>query len=699
MGLADQPELLLERNTLVTRFGASDPSDPVLCHLHALVSRRGPFDDDGIGWLEDLVDWLGERTGRVASRQPGEEEFRARSRVLIEALEEIPSFRTALAAVVRQLVTSTSSTQLFTGTGLPTRPGFWGELLDRATMKVLPEPPVEGQLARICGRLFASPRVAHAFVALPNDLKSRLAKALEFDDGVIETGIVPGLREAALILSARLAAQGTADDLAVLLLDLNAPKPVTAPSAVPALVSSPFLRVVDEVRKFLDGASALPAVQAQLDKCRALVLVARQGLETRGISIDLVFRLELLEALLRRLGLVMTVLAGPTGGEPAAASTAIDQLFADLVVGTADDRSLSAVWGAGTRLLARRVVERAGTSGENYVTRTRVEQRAMLAAAAGGGAVTAFIVLTKFFAAHAGLAPLWGALAIGLNYAWGFVLMQWLHFSLATKQPSMTAATIAGAVEAGQTQGGVDLVPVVDLLARASRTQFTALLGNVVMVVPLAVLIDLVMWGVTGHHVLDAPLAQSVVKNHNPLTSSTLICAATTGVWLWAASLLAGGVENWFIVRELPGALASSRVLRRLVGPARALEISKHARAQVSGLGGNIGLGLLLGFMPMLFSLFGVPLEVRHVTFVTGQLAFAVMERGLNSLTEPAMLEALSSIPIVGLINFAVSFLLALVVALRARGLGLRWLLRLSAAVGRRFIRSPKEFFLAPKTE
>jgi site-specific recombinase len=170
-------------------------------------------------------------------------------------------------------------------------------------------------------------------------------------------------------------------------------------------------------------------------------------------------------------------------------------------------------------------------------------------------------------------------------------------------------------------------------------------------------------------------------------------------VWLWAASLLAGGVENWFIVRELPGALASSRVLRRLVGPTRALEISQHARVQVSGLGGNLGLGLLLGFMPMIFSLFGLPLQVRHVTFVTGQLAFAVMEKGWQSLAEPPVLQALVSIPLVGLINFAVSFFLALVVALRARGLGLRWLLRLSRAVGVRLLRSPKEFLLAPKSE
>ena len=45
----------------------------------------------------------------------------------------------------------------------------------------------------------------------------------------------------------------------------------------------------------------------------------------------------------------------------------------------------------------RRVVERAGSSGEHYVTKTRSEQRAMLDAAAGGGAITALMIFIKFF--------------------------------------------------------------------------------------------------------------------------------------------------------------------------------------------------------------------------------------------------------------------------------------------------------------
>ena len=50
-------------------------------------------------------------------------------------------------------------------------------------------------------------------------------------------------------------------------------------------------------------------------------------------------------------------------------------------------------------------------------------------------------------------------------------------------------------------------------------------------------------------------------------------------------------------------------------------------------------------------------------------------------------------------INFAVSFTLALVVALRSRGLGVGAQLSLGRAVLRRLWTDPKPFFLAPKDE
>jgi site-specific recombinase len=304
------------------------------------------------------------------------------------------------------------------------------------------------------------------------------------------------------------------------------------------------------------------------------------------------------------------------------------------------------------------------------------------------------MIVTKFLLTWARLPPLIDALALGVNYGAGFVIMQLAHFTLATKQPAMTAAALAGAIA---THTKTDFEPLVDQVTRAARTQLFALIGNVGVVLPVAFAIDAGLRAVAGHHLLDQPYAQHLIEAHHPFHSATVIHAAVTGVWLWAASLIAGAVENWFVLRELPGAIASNRWLRRRFGGQRAAHLARFMRNNISGFGGNVGFGLLLGLMPFLFHLVGLPLEVRHVTFVAGQLLYAGMAVGPTVATQPDFLWALLSIPLVGLVNFAVSFALAMIVALNARDQGVRAQTALVFAVLRRLVTRPGEFVLAPK--
>jgi site-specific recombinase len=373
------------------------------------------------------------------------------------------------------------------------------------------------------------------------------------------------------------------------------------------------------------------------------------------------------------------------------------QLERELVRGLVEERSLGALWASTTTLLARRVAEHSGQSGEHYVTRSREEQHAMFDSAAGGGALTALLVLLKFFIFWSRLPLLLDSVFVGLNYAWGFVAMQFAHFSLATKQPSMTAATLAAGIE--EQRGGTSLEPLVELVARASRTQLAALVGNVGTVIPVAVLIDGVAQLTVGRHVLDLETAEKVVRTHHPFASGTLVFAAATGVCLWLASIIAGTVENWFVVNELAGALSSNRLLRRVLGRERARSFASRAMAQVAAFGGNAGFGLLLGFMPLGFKLVGIPMDVRHVTFVMGQLTYAGMFHGAELAQVPGFFWALAAVPMVAAINFGVSFALALVVALRSRGLGVRAQVSLGRAVLRSFMANPRPFFVAPKPQ
>lgn len=674
--------LLLDRTTFFTRFGSTDVRNKPLRRLHVLVSApESSVFDSPIEWLEDVVDWLFER-GAVPGAREHESELEARTRTLLSAAEEIPPFAEKLRGATFRVLAGSSATLLFTDTGIPTHFGFWREMVDRFSKNLLPAPPVGREVSRLLSRLIDEPRKAEWLLSLPDAQRRQLTKLVGLDSDTVKRAFEPGQREALRLLAARIAMQGVSDDLR---------KRMTSTT----VQNSPFLVLPTQVAALLEGQVPLARVLATAEQCRAGLREVSSSLDQTGISIDLVFRLELIAALLNRLGQLAQLLFGLEE----ARELALVQLERELVRGTVADRSLGALFQSSTRLLARRVVERAGSSGEHYVTRTRTEQQVMLDAAAGGGAITAAMVFTKFFVGFAHAPPLFDALLIGLNYAWGFVLMQLLHFALATKQPSMTAATLAAAIEQHHTETRTDLTPLVDLVARASRTQFTALLGNVFVVVPFALAIGLGFQALFGHHVLTHEYAEHVVEVHHPLKSVTIFSAVMTGVWLWAASLVAGGAENWFVLRELPGAIASNRTLRRLFGAQRAMRLSRFLTEQASGFGGNVGFGLLLGFMPLLFNLVGVPLEVRHVTFVTGQLAYAALELGPTAFARADFLLALLSIPLVGLINFYVSFAFAIVVALRARGLGLRSQVALVRVVLQKLLQEPRQFFLAPKEE
>src|SRR6185503_5142438 len=60
-----------------------------------------------------------------------------------------------------------------------------------------------------------------------------------------------------------------------------------------------------------------------------------------------------------------------------------------------DDDSLRVLMRQNLRLLAKRVIERAGRTGEHYIAVTRAEYLALVASAAGGGLLTTATVAVK----------------------------------------------------------------------------------------------------------------------------------------------------------------------------------------------------------------------------------------------------------------------------------------------------------------
>src|SRR5262249_17298760 len=145
------------------------------------------------------------------------------------------------------------------------------------------------------------------------------------------------------------------------------------------------------------------------------------------------------------------------------------------------------------------------------------------------------------------------------NYAVSFVLMQLFGFTLATKQPSMTGAALAGALH-GSTDPKLD--DLVTLIARICRSQLAAALGNIRFVIPAALALNIFWTRSTGHSFLDEHAAEHTIDSLHAWRSPTIWFATLTGVWLWLSSLGAGWLENWSTYRRLPDGIAQHRLGR-----------------------------------------------------------------------------------------------------------------------------------------
>ncbi|HJU83990.1 MAG TPA: hypothetical protein VJ600_07245, partial [Holophagaceae bacterium] len=534
----------------------------------------------GAAWLEKVLRWLREAGGPARTE---------RLRALAEGLRRRPEgldLRLRLAEVWSHA----SAIRLLAETGLPDRPTLAGEGLQRFTDRIVPRWDAEEDLYALLNRLDLEEADADWILTLKDE-------DLEPWRDILRPSRAMWLH-AARLLAHRAAAVGLSRDL----LDLD-------PEANDS--DSPFFVLPKSVREW--GAMPDdPQRQRAWDACRAACReeLARSlaRLDARGVSSDLVYRLELLEAMLLRIDTLLHSAAGLEDGR---------RLASELVRGAARQRSLRDLFRGILKRLARKVVEHTGETGEHYIATDRREWRAIGWAAAGGGVVTAFTALLKYGLGAAPLAPLFLGLGIAINYTISFVAMQLLGLTLASKQPAMTAASLAAALEK---ENG--LHEEVELVAAISRTQVIATFGNVLATMPLAFGICLAWKAATGAPLLSADTARHGLESLHPFRSATALYAALTGVFLWMSSLAAGWAGNWSAYRRLPDALARSPRVGALLGRAGAARLGRLVRRHFSGIVGYTTLGFLLGFVPVFFSHFvGLPMEVRHVTLQAASLA------------------------------------------------------------------------------
>ena len=606
--------------------------------------------------------------------------------MLIVLLERIPELRHRSNVALSSIIAETRSSALFAELGVPEEHRLMAEALSRLLKRVLPSPRDDQDLSTLVLKLFPSEEEIHRFVQMPSELFERMVQIITPKEMPEEWApLVRETLDAFALLGARIQSIGLSPKLRV------RGRPV-------AVRESPYFRLTrigDQLLQSLEQTAEKAKEWEQrwhevVAQCHEEADEIERHLEETGVDLAVVFGLNVIHTSLSRMELIVDALMRPSGRER---TTSIKNLLDSVALSWQAHRSFLHLAHDNLQLLARKIVERAGKTGEHYVARNRAEYWQMWLAAAGGGLLTVGTAAIKMEVTHLGLAAFPEGFLAGLNYAVSFVLLQILGLVLATKQPSMTAAKLASLVR--DNQGDSRIEEIVAYSARIFRSQLAAALGNVIVVFLGAVVFDQLWRLGTGKPYLSEELAIYALVSLSPVSTGTAVYAAVTGVILWLSSLLGGWIENWYVYNRLPQALKELPIGKRL-GENRIERWVNGLSRNVSGWGVSISLGFMLGMTPELGRILGLPLDVRHVTLNTGIMSLGAAALGRDWLRQGWFLFACGGIAVTFVLNLTVSFLLALRLALQAFDVPLEEQRKLLKALVRSFFQKPGRFLLPP---
>lgn len=590
--------------------------------------------------------------------------------------ELLSRFRASWQAMLAEL----NWVSFFGEAGVPAQNALLPETTRRLFQRLLPSAREESDASRIFTAVFASPKAVKRFLELDPEIFGRLI-AIFWDQRGFEAflSVRDGIQEALRLLAARVAGRGSSPG-------------VRQRSTTREVEESPFYRLIFATEKFIEPPGAEPlgthrerwleAVYA----CRGELALVRIHMEDAGVSTGLVFDLSVMDAALDRMELLAAVLARSTE-KIKAARQLLDTLFSGLLA----DTRVSALVRQNMNLLARKTVERTGHSGEHYIAQSQREYWRMWRAALGGGLVTVFTAAIKLHIVSEPLPPFVEGFLVGTNYAISFVILQIFGLALATKQPSMTAATLADIIR--RNRGAERRNKIADFAASISRTQLAAALGNILAVSAGAVVFDQIWRAMHGAAYLPAPQAKHVYLSLRPIASGTIFFAAITGVLLWLASLIGGWCENFAIYNRIPESIAQHPVGQR-VGAQRMRRLADWVDRSVAPWSNSIALGYLMGFTPEFAHFFGIPLDVRHVTLNTGMFVFSAASFGAMAFRQWWLYSAIGGIAIMFVLNLGVSFSIASIVALRAYDVGWPEQIEILKSSFQQIIKSPLQFLV-----
>ncbi len=614
---------------------------------------------------------------------------------LIALLKADPVLAVGLSSYVMRLVQGKRFYRVIIDQGMPGE-AFWYELRRRLAYKLLPNQPEKGTIEHVLTNVFFREGDAEwvgsldmaRCIELLELLGGRGADQWKHDDApVVE------LLFSAKVLGLRIS--GKAFDSGVLRM-------------VPEYENllNPFVALGDALNEHLVGVQqgtisrkvdveSNRHVNVLITHCQELIDRAYRNSSKHGMGFQVNQRLVMMRHMLERLAVTLDALAiHPDRDGRAHTVDLVKQLIR---FNTGSTRVLGFL-DHSTQVMAREITHHTGRAGEHYITTSPAEYARMFRTALGGGFVVAFACVFKAWMSTLDPSLFGQAALYSLNYAWAFITIYLLHLTLATKQPAMTAATIAATLDRGRglpEQEHYDDLAL--LLARVWRSQFVAFAGNVFMAFPLAVALAY-GWNFLFGTDLFAHKSAKLLGELDPFLSLAVPHAMLAGIFLFLSGLISGSVVNRSIHLRIPERFEQHPVLKLTMSDRMRARFAKLYAEHAGGVISNFWFGVFMGSIGVVGVILGLPLDIRHITFAAGNLGLGLVGAGWQ--VDPyTLVAAILGIGLIGFFNFIVSFGLSLALAMHSRNVPFTDLIDIGAAVWERFKRAPLSFFFPPRKE
>jgi site-specific recombinase len=332
-------------------------------------------------------------------------------------------------------------------------------------------------------------------------------------------------------------------------------------------------------------------------------------------------------------------------------------------------------------LVALEIVEHNANKGEKYIADSKREYWSFFRKALLGGGIISIFALIKIWIDSFGFNQLQTALLYSINYATCFILVKQVGGIIATKQPAVTATTLAKGFDV-KDDLQIDSVQKITILVRkVASSQFIAMVGNFSMAILFAGLIR-VLLNILGFDDFIKPDKPAYLISSAVPAYTLLFYATIAGIFLALSGLISGFIDNKILATKMAYRLNKSKWF---------LGNGNFIKKKGGEIIGNISLGFFLGCAFLLSLISPISIDIRHIAFSSANIGYAIMSQDFSY---NIIILAVLGVLLIGFINFLVSFSITLFLALKSRGANLKLLPKIIISVFKDWIKNPIGYYL-----